>query len=322
MKQEIQDEQLIERYLLDDLSEDVREQVEERYFSEPDFLEQVRAIEAEMIEDCARGVLPAEKAERLEQHLLLSRPQQKKLRFANTLLRTVEQFEASAPAFPRTEQIAASWWDTARRFFHFQPGLTMTAAAAAALLLVGGLIFEVIRLRQRLEKSQQEQTALRQKEQNLQNTIAEQKNQIERLTGQPQIPPTGGKDDKEKEIAPPPPKTQFATFISPLLVMGPRAGQGLPELVISQKIEIVRLQLDYDGKSHPRFRAVLENANGEELWQKGGWQAQKFGSRKKIDVGLPASLLEDRTYTITLKAKASSGEEEDVGRYTFKVSRK
>lgn len=319
----MQNDQLIEKYLLGDLPEPEWEEVERQYFTDPDFLERVELIEEELIESYALGALSGEKKRKIEQNLLNTPYQKEKAKFAGLLLRSIDEAAETEVAAARPLLPRENWWDAVRGFFRFQGGLALAAPAAAVLLLVsGGLVFEIIRLRQQLEIARQEQAELRQREQDLQNTVAQQQGVIERLTGRPQIPTPGKKAEPGKENTPPP-KTQFATFISPLLFTGTRAGQeGLQDLVISLDFKTVRLRLVYDGKSHLRFRAVLENADGEQLWQKGNLPANRFGSRKRIDVELPAGLFEDRTYTITLKARTSSGEEGDVGRYTFKVNRK
>lgn len=326
MIREKQNEELIERYLLGDLSQSEREQIESRYFTEPDFLERVDAVEEVLITDYVRGALSEERSQKLRDQLLTSSYQMEKVKFAETLLHSIEQISADdvtvAPFVPARE----SWWDAVREAFRFQRGLVV--ATAAVLVIIGGLVFEIIRLRQQLENARQEQTALRQREQDLQGTVAQQQEVIDQLTGQPLVPPPDKKDEPNK-VGTPVPRTHFATFISPLLFTGARTAQGdLQELVISRDFEIVQLRLFYEGENRPPFRAVLENADREQLWPKDGLppkydlSASRFGKGKQVDVELPASLFDDRTYIVTLKARTSSGEEEDISHYTFNIRRK
>lgn len=320
MLQEMEIDQLIERYLLGDLPQLEREQVEARYFAEPDFLERVDVIERDLIEDYVSGALSQEKRQRVEENLLRSPYQWEKVRFAETLLHSVDEFTGAAEtdAVGVSSPARISWREAILNFFRLQPRLAL-AASAVVLLLAGTLIVEIIRLRLRLESVQQDQITLRQRAEAQENIIAEQRNQIEQLTGQPQVPEP--KITPEKENTPPAPKTHFAMFTSPLLFSGSRAGDQPPELPINRRAETVRLRLVYDGKPYPRFRAVLTDGADKIIWQNGGWTAKRLNRRQEIDVDIPARLFEERIYTLSLKAKTSSGEE-SVSLYTFQVTRK
>lgn len=322
MIQNVETDRLIERYLLGDLPQLEREQVEMRYFAEPDFLEQVDAVERDLIEDYVLDMLSQEKRRRVEEHLLRSPYQWEKVQFTETLLHSVDEVanvaETDALVIPPPQR--TSRWATVLNSFRLQPGWVL-ATSAVLLLLTGALVVEIIRLRLQLERAWQKQLALQQRAQVQEDMIAEQRNRIERLTGQPQVPVPDKRDDRKDERIPAPLKPQFATFISPMLFSGARATEKIPELTISRNIETVRLRLVYDGQPHARFRAVLGDGNDKEFWQKGGWTAQKFGRRQKVEVEIPVHFFEERIYTLTLKARTESGEEESVSLYTFQVTR-
>lgn len=307
MNQEKQD-QLIELYLLGDLPPHEREQVEVRYFADPDFLERMDAVEAELIEDYALGVLSAEKTQKIKQHVLNSPYQLEKLKFAETLMASIDEAETNRAVAIKAESVRESWLASLGSFFRRQSWPSFAIPAAAVVLIVGGLTFAIIRMRQQLEN-------LRQEKARLQETIAQQQKSIEQIAGRSK--PSNG-TQSGVELSPPPPAT-LATFL--LLPVTTRGEQEQPkELIVSKNTKTVQLQLVFEGESRPRFRAVLENADGDEILQKSGLKSTISGSRKKVNFEIPASSLENRTYVVTLKAARASSEEE-VSRYTFRLAR-
>jgi uncharacterized membrane protein YebE (DUF533 family) len=84
------DESLIVRYLLRDsndveLCDDEFQQIELRYLADQDFIQQVVAIEDELIQSYVNGELPTEEKLRFERSYLNDPAKSKKLRFSRTL---------------------------------------------------------------------------------------------------------------------------------------------------------------------------------------------------------------------------------------------
>lgn len=319
----MQNEQLIEKYLLGDLPDQERERVEERYFTDSDFLEQVQAAEAEIIEDYARGLLSPATARKVEQNLLTSDYQKEKGRFANTLLRAIDQNGERAPVFPQVKQGGKRWWEDVINFFRGPSASGWAIPATAALLLVcGWLIFDRVRLRQELEKSRQELAALQQREQGLKDTIAQQQKLIIQTQDKPQTVEETKNEERRKEVVPRPPANNFATFV--LLPVLTRDAQAPPkEFSIPPNIESVRFQLVYDGKSYPSYSVALETGSGDRvLPELGGLKAMRFGKKRKVSFVAPASSFEERTYNVMLRGVTSSGSKVDASPYSFKIKRK
>ena len=80
-----EDAALISRYLLHDLPPDEQEAIERRYFSEPDYLELVEAVEGDLINAYVRGELPREQRARFEMYFLRGRARRERVRMAEAL---------------------------------------------------------------------------------------------------------------------------------------------------------------------------------------------------------------------------------------------
>lgn len=116
-------EQLID-YLLHQMLDDERDAFNERWFSEPELCEELRAIEAELLDDYARGAATGERRRQIELCLLGSASQENKLQFAQAL----------AQAFPAVPARRIPW----ARF----------AALAAMLILAAGVVMLILQNRQ------------------------------------------------------------------------------------------------------------------------------------------------------------------------------
>lgn len=318
MNQEEGKDRLIEQYLLGGLPPHEQEQVESRYFADPEFLERMDAIEEELIEDYTRGALSQEKARQIEQQLLSSPYQQQKVRFTRTLLRAAEE---TSNGLAQPEATRESWWQAIESFFRSWSFSTIAVPAAAVLLLASGwLTFKTFQMGRQLEQARQEQAVLQQQAQVLQETVAQQKQRIEQISGQSPTPLPDNSAGQEKTIPPPPPTNFAAILLLPSTIRG--GGQGPQTLPISHSVNMLKLQLAIDeGKSYSRYHAILETADGDELLQRSGLRAISTGKRKIVTVELPASSLENRTYVVTLKASNASGQEEELHRYEFRAVR-
>ncbi len=321
MNREMQNDLLIEKYLLGDLPEPEWEEVERQYFTDPDFLERVDAIEGDLIEDYVLGLLSKEKVEKIERHLLNSDYQMEKVKSAKALLRSVDEVgEAGViptqPARPRE-----SLWGAVRGFFRGQLASGWLIPVAATLLLVcGWLVFDRFRLLQEREKNRQELAAAQRQERELNDKLAQQQKLIDQSQGKLQIVDETKKDDKRKEPTPPPPSSHIATFILKPVMF--RNVQSLPrELTIAPDAQSVQLQLVYEGKRYRSYQAVMENANGEEVWRESGLRSVKSGNDRKVNFVISAGPLENRDYNVTLSGIPASGDEEDIGRYAFRIKR-
>lgn len=140
MARNYDDQSSIRRYLLNQLTDDEQQQIEQRLLTDDDLFEQFQATEDELVDQYLSGVLTKEETKMFEKHFLVTPERQLKLRFAKAFRRYVSTYpsELSPQTSNQPQRIAeqprTSWpW---LKLFSASP---LRAAAFAALILVAGL---------------------------------------------------------------------------------------------------------------------------------------------------------------------------------------
>jgi hypothetical protein len=106
--------------------------------------------------------------------------------------------------------------------------------------------------------------------------------------------------------------------LSPGLVRG---GSDSRTIRLAPGLALVRLQLELESNSHPRYRPVLATASGEEVWSQRAVAADATGDAPIVTFELPASLLTNRDYVLTLSGVNAGDQTEEVAAYSFRVLR-
>jgi hypothetical protein len=83
----------------------------------------------------------------------------------------------------------------------------------------------------------------------------------------------------------------------------------------------VRLQLELIADDYQLYRATLQNAAGTVLLLQKDLKAQAIGGRSSVVVEVPAEQLPPSYYLIKLTGITAARNEENLGSYSFKVSR-
>src|SRR2546430_6037703 len=141
MEPKLDDDKVIARYLLGDLSEAEQAQLEEHAFSDSDYLQQVRAVEKDLIDEYARGELSGPAREAFEQRFFASEQRRRQIEFAKAF----RQVAGESPARASSDVAAAvttSWWSSLSPFRR-GPNLAFrfSLAAAALIIIIGGVWF-------------------------------------------------------------------------------------------------------------------------------------------------------------------------------------
>jgi hypothetical protein len=326
VEQERRTDQLITKYFFGELSDEERRQLEQRYFTDSEFLERMQAIEAELIEGYVGGSLPKEAAAKFKVYMLQSPHQQQKLAFTESVFRVAAKQTDTIRATAKTKRKS---WSLPLMFSRFV--FTPTAAAIAALVITfsfaAWVVFDVSRLRRELGELQKEQAAARSRERELQAVIAqlqESKKTSGNVPGEPidsQKPnSTDEINDREHNPSRLPSGTSEPSVAT--LVLSPsvfRSGQEPPKQVqILKNTRALQLQLLYDGADASNYQAVVETADGDELLLKTNLKAKRSGNKQIVKLEIPSNLLTNRTYVVTLRTSSGT----DLSRYTFAVTKK
>jgi hypothetical protein len=84
-------ERLLVSYLLGELSEEEQVRVEDRAFTDPSYLAEIEAAEADLVDAYVRGELPPDSLPGFERRFLRSPSRRSKVEFAKALARVVTE---------------------------------------------------------------------------------------------------------------------------------------------------------------------------------------------------------------------------------------
>jgi len=359
MKQRADSEKLMIRYLLGDVPEDEQIRIEERFFTDDEYFEQLLALEDDLIDDYVNGELTDREREQFEEYFLASPTRRQRVEFAKTFMRAgslLPLAEIAMPGEARPEPVP--WWRNVMVFWRAQSLPRRFALAASVVLALGGswLIVNTMRLRNHVKQLQAERGESQRREQELLQHIAGLSQESERVTelstqlnrernerrrlGQ-QVAEQRRRNEELAQLlenvqfAPPRDSLAFALFPGRT-----RDIEGTNRFVIPQDVDSVQLRLylpmprglllgelairRYPEDRYTDYRAVIRTAEGNEVWSEDGLEAQRTGLHEEaiVILDLPTRILPKGDYIITLSRRSASGDFEDVGSYQFSVVRK
>ena len=318
-------EQLITSFLLGDLSEDARQEIEERVFRDDSFYEQVLALQEELADDYVQNRQAPGKREQFEQYFLHSPRRRERVEFAAALSGALSRSELSTPA--RITPPMLTWWESVLAFA--RPRLVpATSLATLLILLLGGSWLYL----QNRRLSEHVAAALKEKDLSIRQTqareiqAAEQRQQLERELAT--LRAQGGElrtqiQQKEHELETlqrtrPAVQTEpEASFLASFtLLPGLTRESNEPEkLIIPAAARFVQLRLvqgreeDYRG-----YLAEIRTARGNLVWSKSGLVSRRTTAGPTVPLTLPRKFLTNGEYEVALKG-ADGGKLEAVGYY-------
>lgn len=298
-------EKLARRYLLGQLPAAEQEALEAAFFTASARLEEVWAVENQLVDDYVRGKLGRTEQAQFEQYYLDSQPHRERVALARKLLKVVD--EAAAQTTAHKPAFWASLWAFLRG-----PQLAWGIALAALVLLSAGglqLLRERAQLRSQLAAAQ---TAQQQRERDWAEQLAAARAQPEQrptvsATPSPTIPSAG----------PPPakPPTVFSFVLSASLLRGGSAPQALN---IPRDASQIELRMRLETSDYTVYQASLRTVEGAAVWNR----SQLKSRAGQLAVAVPAHKLRAGDYILTLAGISASGAVEEVNRYFFRSSGK
>ncbi len=318
------DEQLVARFLLGDLPESNRLELEERLFQDDAFYEQVLAIQEELADDYVQDKLSSSERAQFEKHFLISARRRERVEFAAAFSRALAGADLRAVAAPSS----VPWWESLIAFVRPRLALAASAAALVILFAAAWLWVENRRLSGSIEQALEERDLSiersRTNEAEAQHRTQELERDISALRAQ------GGEletkiQQKQRELEAlqrartssrsAPAAGEIAAFI---LSPGLTRGSDEPEsLIISAGARSIRLQLDLEREEDYRsYVAEIRTARGNLVWSKSGLALQRTGYGRAVFLTIPARLVSNGEYEVALKG-AVDGKVEALGYYYF-----
>ena len=325
MKRDVKNETLIARYLLGDLAEEEQIAIEDRAFSDKEYLATITAVENDLIDDYVRGALTSADRQKFESRFLASAERRKRVEFAKALaVVTDESVVAAEP--PRT----LSWRDSLDAFFSsLNPVAKFAFSAAVLVLLVGGawLVIQTVRLRTQITELQAEKQSRQTDQQALERQVETERRRNAELNAQlnQEKQQREQTDESLRQLS----ETRETTIPAPIvasltLLPGISRGAGdKPRLALAENVRMVRLQVGIDpGEEFKSFAVEVRSAGGRQVWNRENLRVTTRGGARAIGLTLPAMVLKPGEYELRLMGVAEAGSREDLGFYYFDVTRK
>jgi hypothetical protein len=326
-------EATLRQYVLGELDEEARIELEERLVTEPDLFELLGPTEDELTEEYMENVLSATERTGFEGHFLINEERRWQLGFLGLLkdhTATMVTDRGEQPDVSLADpRVAVQPWATVAATFgslRANPVWVGSLAASVAILLSGTVWFvlrstnledELGRLRVEHEVAQREQRGLQSRvdrlstqAQFLQTKLESERQQRETIEARASDVQTQGTRPTRAQA---PPLFVLATGLL-------RSEGSVTRIAIPPDAPLIRLRLELPSDDYPLYRAVLYDAQAEEMWAQSKLTARAGGGRAAVTIILPAQLLPPGDYQIKLSGTDRTGLPERVAACSFRVT--
>ena len=342
MKQPAINEQLVRRYLLDDLPRRERERLEVGLLTDDNYYDTLTALESEveddLIEEYLDGELTGSERENFERIFLNSPERAHKLKVIKDLKdhgtpAPAAETEAPAQKSVKTERPYRSWLPAIFQNPLF--GFSTAAAFGVALVFSGWMWVRSNRLEtQLLEARRQNPTDSVLQEQNEQLNRRHEEHaahlklsEEQRAAAVQEIASLKG--GQGQEVVQPDNGSQpgRGSIAMVVLTAGRRSNENtpVPTLTLRQGVTVARLVVNVeriDPADYKRFRAVVQRQSGPEVWRSDDVQLRARGNNARAVLNIPADKLTDGQYVGALDGITPDDQTEPVGRYVFRVQQR
>ena len=325
-------EKLIAQYLLGELPEEQEIEIEDRAFSEPEFMASITAVENDLIDDYVREEMPATNRSQFEARFLNSESRRKRIEFARALTLLLAETRVTERDTRTVSGRRASWGDALAEFFQrLNPAGRIALATAALLVIVGGawLITQTLTLRSQLNRLQAQQNAQQNDRQSLEQQVESERRRNEELAVQlNQEKQQRAQSDESlrrlSETVNQPSDSPRSIIATLTLLPGISRGATIqPKLILPPNANVARLQIGIEPEEdYKSFGVELRTAGGRPVWMRDSLTARSSRGGRSIRLTLPASALLPGEYELRLKGVREVGPPEDVGFYYFQVMKR
>jgi len=298
----------IMQYLLGELSEEEQSRLEERYFADPAFFQELRASRDDLIDAYLRGQLSEEERARFEKYFMATPRRRERVEFARTLMREFDQPHESGDRTATGQTSIGKWKSLLIPLIPYRRPII--ALGIMVIVFAGGWF---------LLRSLREQTIDTER-------VSQSPNQSRPgAVATPMVSPSETKPliadrpTTTPQTPSPKPEPKVATFA---LTTGLIRDSAEPKiLAIAKNVESVQLSLEVERDAYPRYRTVLRTPEGRELWS-GEIKSERAKPNHTIVVRFPASIFKNADYILSLSAVTKENKALDVGKYYFRVDRR
>jgi len=288
-----QEDRLV-RYILGRLEAEEESQIEEQFFADNQFFEQLLAVEDAMMDAYAQGELPEDEREEFKEYLTSSPRRMRDLGFTRNLIGDAAKMRADRE--PSGKDLLDG-----QSFLPPQPGSSFPASRYAMIifLLIGGLgVYLAV-----------SNSNLRKKIQHLEAELVASGNG-NRDPGQ--VP--GNKNAS---------RFPQADVVASLVLSSAnlsRGGGTMPSVGLTQQAGQLLIQIEVSNEaSRTAYLVTCATTRGDEVWK--GIALPDQVESGKLNVFIPVGKLKNDVYTLKLERSAEDNQLAYVGEYVFRVKR-
>jgi len=326
LKQKTEQEEEIVRFLLGELSDAERTQIEERFLEDNRYFEQICAVEDALVDDYVEGALTDDERAKVERLLRSSRRQAREIAFTRDLIESAAELSARESPKKKTERHKSHDWQSplaARRPPTLGQAMRSPLFAAVALLLViaaAGLLVWNIALQGKIAGIAARQAEIERQDQELKRQLDEEGNQRDALAKQLESEQNSRNQTEQDLLA----LQQSLPTARPNDVLGVelpalalvRSGGRTPLVRISPGISEVRFRINVESSDkYTTYNAAIRTYVGQQIWQ-GRINPGQVNPRRLI-LRVPAKLLATQDYILRLSGDSDA----EIGEYPFRVRR-
>jgi len=311
-------------YLLNRLSEEERISLETAFFDDNAQFEQLEIAEDELIDHYVRNELSDNDREQFDAALLTAPRLRERVNIARALAAKTAAYN-SIQAEPVSQEIPQqqSWW---RGLLYPSLIRRANLAFATLLIVMfGGIGFLIGWLKFRGESqlltAQKRELEVRVADLESKNQSLASQLQVEH--GQSEAPQKRGEELPSQNQANnnlPKPQPALASLI--LFPGGTRGGGSVSEAAVNSKTQTVRLTLNLPNADYNSYRIVVRTTEMKDISSKTGVKPRANRSGPVLTLDLSGRLLRPGDYIVQLYGLTSSGVPEPAADYSFRILRK
>jgi hypothetical protein len=349
MKQDVEEDIAIRRYLMGDLQPDEQLLVEERLFLDNEYFQMRQAIEDDLIDEYLYGEFSPDERERFEKHFLSTPERHEALKIAEALKHYIstnslpEATPSTVVAQPPSSPPKVKSLAFLRGGAHSMWRLPLAASLIAITIFALWLVVRVrrpanrqnpIQAQQPLSKETEEAsnpTRNSQQERNPQSNTdslpaqGEYAEKREKPESEGERTQMSEGNNQARQPAPSGKETPAHVYSFALIPGGIARGGGGGEgdttkLELRSGTGYANLQLLLlSGGDFHTYRAVLLTDNDKPIRNWAGLKSTTGDSGKFVSIKLPTRLLRRETYHVKLSGDSSGGEIREISTYYFDV---
>jgi len=306
MKERSYNRQLLKEYLLSALSAEETERLDELSFTDDWFVQELRAVEDDLVDTYVRGELDSRLRTQFETRYLSSPLRQEKVALAKAL----HHYE------PESRKLVVQQRDQRSALRPFFPQFLTTRAwqwtFAAVLLVLIGLSGWLIFQKRRVNQVPQSELARNSAEKDRVASV----NPSHEL--QPDLTkPSADTTSEEKKKPEPGVEVEIASIA---LAPQVRSETAVPAVSVKSATGYVAVGLDLEPNEYSLYRVeLLRQSTREVLWRANNLSSRKHDGDQTVNVHLPAGLLRSESYVLRVSGLSKTGGSELISDYRFRV---